>query len=96
MKDAGINFSVKYLDEAKPRISDSSDDDIPRNYEKTSEFRCIKKLVKKLNKSKCRECDKLFHDPNLGSYCEKHILNKLAYDLFDSDSQSGDAIKSDN
>ena len=66
------------------RIPDSSDDDIPRDYEKTSEFCYIKKIVKKLNKSKfldyfdkCRECNKLFHDPNLGSYCEKHILNKL-------------------
>ena len=74
IKDAGINFSVKYLD---------SDDNIPRDYEKTSEFRYIKNIVKKLNKSKfldyfdkCRECNKLFHDPNLGSYCEKHILNK--------------------
>ena len=43
MKDAGIKFSVKYLD---------SDDGIPRDYEKTSEFRYIKKLVKKLNNSK--------------------------------------------
>ena len=33
MKDAGIKFSVKYLD---------SDDGIPRDYEKTSEFRYIK------------------------------------------------------
>src|SRR4051794_26936337 len=33
------------------RIPDSSDD-IPRDYEKTSEFRYVKKLVKKLNKSK--------------------------------------------
>ncbi|CAG8798925.1 551_t:CDS:1 [Dentiscutata erythropus] len=74
MKDAGINFSVEYL------VSD----DIPRDYEKTSEFRYIKKLVKKLNKSKFldyfnkyQECAKLFHDPDLGSYCKKHILNKL-------------------
>ncbi|CAH1771081.1 10949_t:CDS:1, partial [Entrophospora sp. SA101] len=128
MKDAGINFSVKYLDGTKPRISDSSDYDIPRDYEKTSEFCYIKKIVKKLNKSKfldyfdkCRKCNKLFHDPNLGSYCEKHILNKLGccrnhccideeaghcilhcikkietYGLFDSDSQSEDAIKTDN
>ncbi|CAJ0650822.1 9215_t:CDS:1 [Entrophospora sp. SA101] len=83
MKDAGINFSVKYLDEAKPQIPDSSDGNIPRDYEKTSEFRYIKKIVKKLNNSKfldyfdkCRECNKLFHDPDLGSYCKKHILNK--------------------
>ena len=119
MKDAGINFSVNYLD---------SDDDIPRDYEKTSEFRYIKKLVKKLNNSKfldyfdkCRECGKLFHEPLGGSYCIKHIVNKYGccrnhccinegaghcilhcikkietYDLFDSDSQSEDAIKTDN
>ncbi|CAJ0636711.1 10321_t:CDS:2 [Entrophospora sp. SA101] len=74
MKDAGINFSVKYLD---------SDDDIPRDYEKTSEFRYIKKLVKKLNNSKfldyfdkCQECGKLFHEPWGGGYCIKHIVNK--------------------
>jgi len=74
MKDAGIKFSVKYLD---------SDDGIPRDYEKTSEFRYIKKLVKKLNNSKfldyfdkCRECGKLFHEPWGGSYCMKHIVNE--------------------
>ena len=58
-------------------------DDIPLDYEKTSEFRHIEKLVKKINKSryiilfdKCRECCELFHDCGLGSYCEKHILNR--------------------
>ncbi|CAJ0625354.1 11619_t:CDS:2 [Entrophospora sp. SA101] len=73
----------EYLDKTKPQIPDSSDGNIPRDYEKTSEFRYVKKLVKTLNKSKfldyfdkCRECNKLFHDPDLGSYCKKHILNK--------------------